>query len=400
MWNGFTGAVSGLGKAAVIGAKDQYNQYSDIVSTALKGDILGANEKFCEKSLRDAAFVGQAVINHWQEIAVGIAIGAVAVATAPIWIPAVVGVVSTTGLVAIGAAATAVYVGATYGPSLNKVNDTCNWDGSGNGCGQSIKDVQEQAITDVVIVGGSLGVGSMASKPVGAALAKLIPVEGLSSVEAEETYAVALKALKETKPYGNFKRIVVVDSNSDLGGSRAAVSGDTLYINKDTLAWWQAYPNTAVPHEIGHRTIVNGFGEASPKTVKNTLLGSELGGPGIEVAADKNAFLINGQAYAKEWQAFRMETHVNPLLERPHIEFPDAETYAYLYTVYQNTGDTKTAQLIMSTIENSNEPLVTNYFKTLTNNYQRIWDTTTLSNTPNIISGATGLISGSNAKTK
>jgi len=176
LWDDLTGAVGGLGKTVYLGAKEQYDQYSDIASTALKGDISGANQKLLQKNLSDVSFVGQAVINHWEEIGWGIVVAAgvvAAVVTAPVWVPfvaAAVGVSAATvtavgvGVGAAAAVGTAYYAATTYGAKLNNVDDVCTLeDGSATACVDARTDVVEQGIVDGTILAASVGVGSVGS---------------------------------------------------------------------------------------------------------------------------------------------------------------------------------------------------------------------------------------------
>jgi len=213
LWNDFTGAISGLGKTVYLGVKEQYEQYSDIASMALKGDLWGADRKLKEKNLRDMAFVGQTVMDHWEEIAWGIGVAAVvvvAVVTAPVWVPAVavaVGVSAATvtavgvGVGAAAAVGTVYYAATTYGAKLNNVDDACTLeDGSAKACVDARRDVVEQGIVDGTIVAASVGIGS-GSSTWAKAVAKANVVDHPNVLKAMETILKPrrVKVIKDTE---------------------------------------------------------------------------------------------------------------------------------------------------------------------------------------------------------
>jgi|GEM_PF-6503734 len=249
-WNGFTGAMQGLAKTVYFGAKEQYAQYSDIVSTALKGDILGANEKLMKKTLNDAAFVGQTVIDHWQEIAMGIVVTAVivgAIVTAPVWMPvaaAAIGV-STATIAAAGtivgaaaAAGTVYYIATTYGPELNNVNKSCPMEnGASDDCVDARKTVVQQGIVDGTIVVASVGIGNGAS--------------GWSKAVAEGKIVDHPNVRKGMETILDSRGVKVVKNTEYLSQNRARGIYD---INNKKLTYGDQTRFGDLMHEVRHST--------------------------------------------------------------------------------------------------------------------------------------------------
>ena len=250
MWNGFTGAMSGLGKTVYFGAKEQYGQYSDIASTALKGDISGAGRKLLEKNLRDAAFVGQTVMDHWEEIAIGVAVAVVivaAVVTAPVWVPVVAAAagVSAAAVTAVGvgvgaaaAVGTAYYVATTYGAKLNTVDKNCPLEnGAAKECVAARTDVVEQGIVDGTILLASIGIGSAGSTWANA-VAKAKIVDHPNVLKAMETIL---------KPRG-----VKFEPNAEYLRQRGAFG---IYdINNKKLTYGDQTRFGDLMHEVRHST--------------------------------------------------------------------------------------------------------------------------------------------------
>jgi len=397
-----SGAISGAQKAATIYVNDQKAYLDNLGSKLSNGDLLGAAQVFVNKQVSDAQFVVEAVQKHWVEIAVGVAIGAALVVAAPVLIPAaavalgVSAATMTTAVVATAAVATVAYVGVTYGNALNDVNSKCNNVSAPDAaCRGSMTDMGQQVVKDTAILGGSIVGGGALSKPFGTWAARQIPVSGLTDPAAVETYNVATEAMGRNGAYGQYSKVIVSDS-SKMGESRAATNKlQQLWLNKDKYLPLKAYPDTAILHEDGHNAVVTGLSKTTPEIAAKTLMGTEDGGMIIEVAADKNAYMLGGQKYAQEWQSFRKEGIVEPFLNEPYFSTPlQADQMAYVCTVYQNTGDAATARSILSAVAANNDPSAVGYFNQQLGTYQQAWDSTSISRIPSNAGAAGGLVGG------
>ncbi|MEM7817808.1 MAG: hypothetical protein QXL81_03235 [Candidatus Aenigmatarchaeota archaeon] len=402
LWDSFTGALSGLGKAISGFAHDQWNYWSSVGDSVMKGDLKGAGEKLVAGALSAGAFVVDTVKNHWQEIVVGVAIGAALVVAAPIAIPAIataLGVSAgtvTAVVTAAGVAAVGYYAASRYGPILNEINDSCDWRGATDRCGQLRSELGQNALADGAILGGSIGLGKVLSPVVGTALARRIPVEGLTDDAARETYRLATQEIGRTGGYGQYKRIVVTDGRElpELANSRGAVTPDgTLYLNKDFLADWIMHPGIFDWHETGHRAITTGLAKAEPSIVAKTNAGTAKSGPIIEVAADKVAYQLGGAKYAAGWQKYR-SVLIKHYIENPPVvgiwPHEEVEIAAWLYVVHKNIGRNDIATDLMSSVVRSNSEDGVQLFNAIVAKFQRAWTKTSIAVPPDAVPASFG----------
>ncbi|MEM7813370.1 MAG: hypothetical protein QW548_00530 [Candidatus Aenigmatarchaeota archaeon] len=402
LWDSFTGALSGLGKAISGFAHDQWNYWSSVGDSVMKGDLKGAGEKLVAGALSAGAFVVDTVKNHWKEIAVGVAIGAALVVAAPIAIPAIataLGVSAgtvTAVVTAAGVAAVGYYAASRYGPILNEINDSCDWRGATDRCAQLRSELGQNALADGAILGGSIGLGKVLSPVVGTALARRIPVEGLTDDAARETYRLATKEIGRTGGYGQYKRIVVTDGRElpELANSRGAVTPDgTLYLNKDFLADWIMHPGIFDWHETGHRAITTGLAKAEPSIVAKTNAGTAKSGPIIEVAADKVAYQLGGAKYAAGWQKYR-SVLIKHYIENPPVvgiwPHEEVEIAAWLYVVHKNIGRNDIATDLMSSVVRSNSEDGVQLFNAIVAKFQRAWTKTSIAVPPDAVPASFG----------